>query len=81
MKVQDLRPIDYAPKCKVPAMFIHGIEDNFIEMTHTEQLFSAYGGEVKDVQYVDGDHNSVRPQETLEYALNYLKKHVFPSSD
>jgi dipeptidyl aminopeptidase/acylaminoacyl peptidase len=35
MKLEDLKPVDYAPKCKVPALFIHGCEDDFIEMSHT----------------------------------------------
>lgn len=81
MKLQNIKPIDYAPKCTVPVMFIHGIDDDFILMSHTEEIFSAYGGETKDVQYVEGEHNSERPQETLEYAANYAKKYLLPSDE
>ena len=36
MKVDDLKPVNYAPNCKVPAFFIHGVDDNLIGMFHTE---------------------------------------------
>jgi len=61
MKLEDLKPIKHVPNCKVPALFIHGVDDDFVKMTHTEENFEAYGGEVKDVQYCDGEHNSERP--------------------
>lgn len=49
----------------MPALFVHGIEDDFVEMSHTEKNFSAYGGE-KDVIYCEGSHNTERPQDALE---------------
>ena len=60
-------------------MFIHGIDDDFVTMSHTEEVYNAYGGETKDVQYVPGEHNSERPLETLEYAANYAKKYLLSS--
>ena len=51
MKISDLRPVDYAPKCKTPAYFIHGIKDEFVTVSHTEENFAAYGAEVKEVNY------------------------------
>jgi dipeptidyl aminopeptidase/acylaminoacyl peptidase len=49
MKLDDLKPVKYAPKCKVPAIFVHGVDDDFVKMAHTEENFEAYGGEIKDV--------------------------------
>lgn len=76
MKLGDLKPVVYAPKCKVPAVFIHGIDDDFVKMTHTEEIYEAYGADVKDVQYCEGEHNTERPQETLEYVINFAKKQL-----
>ena len=77
MKLSEINPRDFIARCKVPVMFVHGIDDELIEMSHSEKLLSAYGGETKDVQYVPGGHNDERPQETLEYAANYAKKYLF----
>lgn len=45
MKINDLKPVELAPKCKVPAVFIHGIDDTFVTMDHTETNYNAYGSE------------------------------------
>ena len=60
MKIEDLKPVDYAPKCKVPALFIHGCEDDFVDMSNTEKNMEAYGAADKDVVYCDGGHNDER---------------------
>lgn len=75
MTLDDLKPIEYAPKCKAPAIFLHGIEDDFVEMCHTEKNYEVYSGE-KEVVYCEGNHNSERPMETLEQITNFLKKHL-----
>ena len=76
MKINELRPVDYAPKCKVPGFFIHGIADDFVTMTHTEENYSAYGAEAKDVNYCEGDHNAAREPAVLEAAVNFSKKYL-----
>lgn len=64
MEIKDLRPVATVPTLTFPALFVHGIDDELIPMDHTERLFEAYGGAVKDVNYCEGDHNSIRPEET-----------------
>lgn len=49
MRLSTLKPVSFAPNCKVPAMFIHGADDYFINMEHTEKNLDAYGGETKEV--------------------------------
>ena len=70
----DLNPVVHAPKCKTPALFLHGMDDDFVVMDHTEKNFSAYGGDNKDVVYCEGGHNNERPQESLLQVLQFLKK-------
>lgn len=76
MKINELRPVDHAPKCKTPAYFIHGIDDDFVTMSHTEENFTAYGTEAKDVNYCEGDHNDARDPTVLEAALKFAKKYL-----
>ena len=49
MKINELKPIEFVKKCKTPAVFVHGIEDDFVTMSHTEENLEAYAGETKDV--------------------------------
>jgi len=60
-----LKPATFAPKCKVPALFLHAIDDHLVPKAHTEENFEAYGGE-KAALYFEGDHNSRRPEDILE---------------
>ncbi len=72
----DLKPVEYAPKCKTPAFFIHGIDDDFVEMSHTEKNMSAYGSDQKEENYCQGGHNDERPAETIENAIKFFKKYL-----
>ena len=74
--ITDLNVAKFAPRCKVPALFVHGSDDDFVEMSHSEKNFEAYGGEVKDVMYCSGGHNDARPKETIEQMVNFMKKHL-----
>lgn len=75
MRLDELNPAESAPECQKPALFIHGIDDNFIVMQNTETVMEAYSGE-KDVSYCPGDHNAERPQETLDAVKEHFRKHL-----
>jgi dipeptidyl aminopeptidase/acylaminoacyl peptidase len=57
--------MNYAPKCKTPALFIHGIDDDFVDKSHSERNYTEYGGP-KELAYCEGNHNDERPDDTLE---------------
>ena len=73
MSLEDLKPEANAPKLHFPALFIHGVDDELIPMDHTERIFAVYGGAVKEVNYCEGDHNSVRPEETANQIFTFLQ--------
>ena len=73
--MEQLKPVEYAPKCMTPALFVHGVDDELIPMDHTERNQAAWGGP-KDVAFCEGDHNSQRPQETMEQTLEFLTTHL-----
>lgn len=45
MDWEHLKPVQYAPNCKIPAIFIHGQSDTLIPVEHSKEVHEAYGGE------------------------------------
>ena len=76
LDLNTLNPVESAPQRTIPGLFLHGIEDELIPMSHTEANFEAYGGAVKDVSYFDGDHNSSRPADTNQMVFQFLQTHL-----
>ena len=69
-------PVEVAPMCFSPALFIHGEQDDFINKSHTERLFKVYAGEDKQVMYVPGNHNSKRPFDTMIAAVLFIARNL-----
>ena len=63
--INALKPINMAPKCLQPGLFLTAKGDDFVPPHHTQEIFDAYAGD-KDILYVEGDHNSSRPAECLQ---------------
>jgi fermentation-respiration switch protein FrsA (DUF1100 family) len=58
--IDQLTPEQHVGDTFIPALFVHGRADDFIPPHHTMKLFEAYTGD-KELEMVDGDHNSPRP--------------------
>ena len=65
MDLNNLKPVEFAKNCTIPALFVHACDDELIPMDHTERNQEAYAGP-KEVAFCEGDHNSQRPKETME---------------
>ena len=63
--INDIEPKVFAERCFIPALFCHGLDDSFANVHHCKDLFEVYAGE-KNVTYVEGDHNSNRPDFFLD---------------
>ena len=63
--INDIEPKVYAERCFIPALFCHGLNDTFVNVHHCQDLYDVYAGE-KNVTYVEGDHNSIRPNFFLD---------------
>mmetsp|Transcript_18392 Transcript_18392/g.44329 ORF Transcript_18392/g.44329 Transcript_18392/m.44329 type:complete len:546 (-) Transcript_18392:67-1704(-) len=79
--IDSLSPIDHVAKAFVPAFFVAGEGDDFILPHHTRQLFEKYGGD-KELEMVDGDHNSARPTECNKKCVHFFVRafhmeHIF----
>ena len=57
--IRDISPIAHADKCFVPALFVAGEHDDFINKRHSEEIHAKYAGD-KNMIVVEGDHNSPR---------------------
>ena len=70
--INELAPIDHADTCRVPTLFGHGEQDDFIDPSHTAQLHAKHGGR-KSLVTFEGDHNSERPDLFRLAAVNWLR--------
>ena len=55
----------------IPAMFAVALGDDFIPPHHTYDLYHAYAGD-KQLCEVEGDHNSVRPNDFFEKVTSFF---------
>ena len=70
--IRECCPISHADKCFVPALFVHGKNDVFINSHHSRDIHERYAGD-KNLIIVDGDHNSPRPRFMFDSASIFLQ--------
>lgn len=70
--IRDISPISHADKCFIPALFVAGEHDDFINKRHSEQIHSKYAGD-KNMIVVEGDHNSPRPKFMFDSVSIFLQ--------
>lgn len=80
--IRHLSPISHVNRCFIPALFVAGEHDDFINKRHSERLHQKYAGD-KNIVIVDGDHNSPRPRFLLQSACLFLQNcmQLPPSSE
>eukprot|EP00930_Biecheleria_cincta_P024205 TRINITY_DN17352_c0_g1_i1.p1 TRINITY_DN17352_c0_g1~~TRINITY_DN17352_c0_g1_i1.p1 ORF type:complete len:562 (-),score=88.74 TRINITY_DN17352_c0_g1_i1:115-1800(-) len=61
----EVSPIAHVDSCFVPALFLHGAQDDFVLPHHSEDLKKAYQGEATYIVMPDTDHNSARREKFL----------------
>lgn len=74
--IADCSPIDWVPKSTTPTMFVHGEDDKFIAMAHSQKLHGAHGAPVKDIKIIKGDHTSPRPLKSLIETALFFHWHL-----
>lgn len=70
--IKQISPISHADKCFIPALFVAGEHDEFIQKHHSEALHAKYAGD-KNLIIVEGDHNSPRPKFMFDSASIFLQ--------
>eukprot|EP00557_Chaetoceros_sp_GSL56_P007500 CAMPEP_0176496276 /NCGR_PEP_ID=MMETSP0200_2-20121128/11108_1 /TAXON_ID=947934 /ORGANISM="Chaetoceros sp., Strain GSL56" /LENGTH=506 /DNA_ID=CAMNT_0017894219 /DNA_START=23 /DNA_END=1546 /DNA_ORIENTATION=+ len=70
--IRHISPIAHADKCFIPALFVAGEHDDFINKRHSEQIHAKYAGD-KNMIVVEGDHNSPRPKFMFDSVSIFLQ--------
>mmetsp|Transcript_16267 Transcript_16267/g.19863 ORF Transcript_16267/g.19863 Transcript_16267/m.19863 type:complete len:477 (+) Transcript_16267:68-1498(+) len=70
--IKDISPISHADKCFIPALFVAGEHDDFINKNHSEKIHDKYSGD-KNMIIVEGDHNSPRPKFMFDSVSIFLQ--------
>jgi pimeloyl-ACP methyl ester carboxylesterase len=70
--IKHISPMSHVSRCLIPAMFVAGEHDGFINKQHSERLHARYAGD-KNLIIVEGDHNSPRPRYLLQSACLFLQ--------
>ena len=82
--INDISPITYINNLKVPAFFISAKSDKIIDPVQMNKIYQEYPGS-KIIEYVDGDHNSPRPENSLMKCVMFINtvflKNSFQESD
>merc|ERR1712127_865331 len=72
MDIRSISPIQHADKCFIPALFVAGEHDDFINKRHSEEIHARYAGD-KNMIVVEGDHNSPRPKFVFDSVSIFLQ--------
>ena len=76
LDISKLNPIDKVEKTYQPAIFIHAINDELINVEHSINLCNKYGGP-KSLKCCDkGGHNSRRPKIVIKEIGEFFKKYL-----
>jgi len=77
LDIDKLKPIDLAGKTFQPAIFIHAIYDELINVQHSLDLFNKYGGQQKSLKCCDkGGHNTKRNSIIINEIGEFFKKYL-----
>ena len=71
-----LNPIEEAENTFQPAIFIHAINDQLINLQHTIDIFNSYGGEKSLKCSEIGGHNSKRPKRLVKEVGDFFEKYL-----
>lgn len=70
--IRHISPITHADKCFIPALFVAGEHDDFINKRHSQEIHARYAGD-KNMIVVEGDHNSPRPKFMFDSVSIFLQ--------
>lgn len=74
--IEHLRPLEHAPRSRVPALFVVAKQDDFVLPHHTYDMHKAWGCADRKLVTVGGHHDSLRPVKFLQYAADFLQQRL-----
>ena len=80
LDINKLNPIEVAPKSFQPALFIHAMNDELINIQHSIDIFNNYGG-TKSLKCCEkGGHNSKRSQKIKKEIGDFFYKYLLTNA-
>jgi len=76
--LDDVAPIQYAPKARCPVFFGAGTDDDLVLPHHSQDLYDGWGGEDRSICSFDGGHNDRRPAWFMHEAADWLVTKLDP---
>ncbi len=70
--INDISPITHINNIKIPAFFISAKNDKIIDPVQMNRIFQEFPGK-KIIEYVEGDHNSARPEGSLMKCVMFIQ--------
>lgn len=74
--LSDLQPIQLVENITVPAFFIVAQDDNLVLPERVREMKDKYGGKVKRLLEVSGNHESSRTHDNLEVVFSVIQSHL-----
>ncbi|CAK0887744.1 unnamed protein product [Prorocentrum cordatum] len=74
--LEELRPVAFAARSRVPALFAVAKDDDFVLPHHTYDVHKAWGCADKKLVTVGGHHDSLRPKKFVQYAADFLQQRL-----
>ena len=71
-KLSDVSPLEAVKSIKIPILYGHTKDDEFIPVEETIQLYNATKTETKYLNILPGGHNDKRPASWLRYAISFV---------
>ena len=72
LNIFDVSPIKLVPSMEIPIVFLHGTSDTMVNVSHSQALYDAYGGQDKRLILCEQGHNSARPPDVMEEIIKFL---------
>ncbi|CAG9311290.1 unnamed protein product [Blepharisma stoltei] len=69
--ISEVNPAKFISQCEMPAIFMHGIDDKLVSISHGRMLYELYRGE-KYLLELGGGHNSTRAQKVIDRVIEIL---------
>lgn len=64
----------------MPALIVHGEQDDFVRISHSEDVVKNYAGEKRFLK-VEGGHNDARPVFVLNSISFFFRNHLIDPKD
>ncbi len=78
---EEIKPIKWIGKIKVPKLFVHGMKDTIVPFKHSKKLFELAKDPKTFITIINGDHFLRRNEKVSELILDWLEGKIKENID